>query len=326
MNVNGNRSCSGMPNGYLQIDSRISISIGVVTIILSFMAVMINATMMASFYATKQMSAKRSNLLIICLSLTDMVGAAFGMAPFAGLLLKRSISTDCYMETTTVVMMLTCYTLELYLTTILTMDRYFHMNPNIVSPSRLMTLFEQPYLYFMLAAGVLLSVANGLLYVLLSRQNFKYGAVFIMATSVFAALTQLTVTVLYSKGYRRILRFTSNTPIYDNTTSARPQYLKSLYKSVLCLTVTSLATHVPITIVNAFFATCTLMHRCENHFAEISIALSGTYISVFATMVLNPVIILHFNKRARSWVFERLSKLPPRQHRRTFILNQLSKS
>ena len=139
------------------------------------------------------------------------------------------------------------------------------------------------------------------------------GSVVLLAIAVFA------IASLYIKGYLRIRRFTEASPIYGerNGKAVRPQYVRSLYRSVLVLVILMLLIYVPICVTQITISVYTLTESQIQHFV-VNLCYSITGLLMYLNCVLNSLVILCFNKAAREWV---LSKVKCNLRRRKDAVN-----
>ena len=225
------------------------------------------------------------------------------------LFLKRTPTNDCYSEDFTMCVLVYTYTMELYTTTIITIDRFQHMNPTIqTGRSRTAKLFQRPYLYGTIFAGVCISLLEGIFLNQAQRVGRITNGVSWLSIGIIAIFAQATVAFLYTTGYRRVCRFVRNNPVHQDEKgrTTLPQYAKNLYKSVLYLMVLSLTTHVPMVVALMTISASLLTGTCTKTGPNMYTWFATTIFCMHLTVIVNPCIILYFNKKAKQWLRDKI--------------------
>ena len=133
----------------------------------------------------------------------DLTTGAFGMPLLASILLDINAKDTC-LKSQVLTIKSSSTQSSIFLTVLLALDRYLHMNPDIrAHRSTIMKIFSKPIIYFILAAmfiitGSLLATIAFLLYTTFTVST---------STSVTNAFVFLLICIacLYTKGYLRIL-------------------------------------------------------------------------------------------------------------------------
>ena len=241
--------CGALAETYRNSYPFVSNVMGISLAIFAPMTVLLNALLMASFIATKQVYLNTSNFLIMCLSLSDFLNGAVTMPLLASILYKVDLKKSCDSFNPVQVTNGFFATLSSILTVLIAIDRYLNMNPNLVRTSRCVKVFKRPNIYFLvtvIAIGILTySVIST--YAITFDVNSMLFAWLMFINSLMVMFGSCVVAILYAKAYIRIRHFTDASPIYKegNGNTTRPRYVRSLYKSVLVLVILMMLIHVP---------------------------------------------------------------------------------
>ena len=295
---------------------------GVSSAIFSPITVCLNALLMASFIATKQISLNTTNFLIMFLCLSDLVNGAVPMPLLASLLLSNDGMMRC---TRSAIGKMTFFFFS-YLsgttTVLIAIDRYLNMNPNLERHSRLYKVFQKPYIYYLLAFVTISMFSFSLANILIRRENSIIFGLLTIASDILIILGVSVVATLYIKGYLRIRKFTEASPIYRerNGTATRPQYVRNLYRSVLILVLIMMLVYVPLCLATTAVMIDVFIGSENVNRVAYSIHFSATLL-VNLNCTINALVILWFNKVAKQWV---LSKIRSCFSRRTRVTANIS--
>ena len=291
---------------------------GLVFAVLAPLTVVLNALLMTSFIATKQVYLNATNFLIMCLCLSDLLTGVVALPLMAYAGLDNSSTKNCMVVITGQVTSFFFPVLSGSITLLIAIDRYLNMNPNLDRRSRCYKIFQRPYVYCLLAFLTLTILALSLAgrFMLLTKKLEPNDLVLVSLGNVVLLLLAIyVIAALYIKGYLRIRKFTEASPIYRERSgnAARPQYVRNLYRSVFVLVILMLFIYVPICVaqiaISIYFLTGTQIH----HFA-IYLCYSIIGLMMFLNCIVNSLVILWFNKTAKQWV---LSKIKCNLQRRT---------
>ena len=276
-----------------------------------------NILLFTSFLFTKQIWLNNTNFLIVCLSISDAING-FLVLPlhvYFFFVFDELTPNYCTWAIALQSLLVIFYELSGLITFLITVDRYLHMNPNLERPSRVARLFDRPKVYILLALVFTLSCSHACIYAFafnmkVEEPNFAaQGTVFIIIVVLSATI------VLYVRGYRRIQRFTLDSPIYlaDN---GKPQYLKKLYKTVLVLLLLLSTAYTPVCLSNMthIFQMLFLGNRSleSREFAMASL------ITMYVTCLFNSVVVLKLNAKAKQFILNIYRKRNARSVRIAF--------
>ena len=266
--------------------------------LLAVSAVILNSSLIAAFFATKQATKNTSNIIIISISISDLLSGIVGMPLFA------YFSIVSRFNVTAAVTAVAFYLTSEVFTVLLAVDRYIHMNPNFNRESKIQRILSKPYIYFVLIVCVAYSSCGALL--TFYWPSPEYASHFALGGNISNVLAMSLVAGLYFRGYNRIRHFAEDNPVYrnDDGTTNQPRYVRKLFKTVLLLTVAMICTYSPVTIGNiAYFV----------YFAQkkpvpetISIFVNFAFVLAFANSSINSLIVFYHNDIAREWVKENL--------------------
>ena len=222
----------------------------------------------------------------------------------ANVLLNKDASNTCIKAK-----LLTMFTgngqSSFYLTMLLALDRYLHMNPDIHHrPSRITKILKTPNIYVVVVAIFITANAISAVIAFVLHKEYTIS----IATSFTSTISILLILLacFYVRGYLRIRKFADNNPVYDESTgSARttPDYVRKLYKTVLAILSLAFIQHVPYCIISIIAA----LHHDP---VKLSFNPTFAYFFDFATLsshagcFTNCVAILYFNNRAKNWILD----------------------
>ncbi len=272
----------------------------------------INIVLIVSFVATKQCTKNTSNLLIVCLSLSDcLIGAT--VIPT---LIMESVWFDskrlCPVFYASFPLQYLFVGMSFFMTLLLAIDRYLHMNPNILeNNSKIAKLFKRPQIYFLIFACFVFLMAMSLSLYFLMKINPKITGYF-NALCAIALLVILPIFVtMYTRSYLRIRRFVAENPVYQNSgesgSNESPEYLKELFKTVLILIIATVISDFSFIAVNFTATILSFMNHSKATSTEYKILAHTGYILLFANTFINASIILYRNKKSTEWLKKCLS-------------------
>lgn len=274
--------------------------------ICSPLAVILNSLLIAAFFATKQVFLNTSNFLIICVSSFDLILGII-VIPFYLMsdLFPKSINICCWNKAAQILYGSILSTTA-YLTVLIAIDRYQHMNPNVENRSRFSTMFERPYIYFLVMSVAFFAVSISVVFaefVYLSPISF---AISYLGMMLLMAVGILTIVVLYAKGYSRIRRFASNSPIYreSHASGVAPQYVRKLYKTILLLIIAQSFIYIPTCIAEVVFAVLGMAMSQENYSKVREWAMFAGVLLLLNSFINSLIVIFH-NKDAKQWILSK---------------------
>ena len=301
-------NCGSLAEIYKNSFPFVSTVMGWSCAILSPMTVCINALLMASFIATKQVHINTTNLLIMCLCLSDFLNGAVPMPLLASVHLSNVDTRRCIGFQTAQVTTGCFGFASATITVLIAIDRYLNMNPNRERRSRVYKVFQAPHIYYILAFMITsmlgLSIANTFISNVKTSNNF---GLLIIVNVILLTTAVCIVSTLYVKGYIRIRKFTEASPIYRerNGNATRPQYVRNLYRSVLILVVLMTVIYVPLCITTMVVMIDVFIGSDDvNQVAYSMYVLS--VLPLYLNCVINALVILWFNKVAKQWVLNKV--------------------
>ena len=278
-----------------------------ILMIISSIAIILNITLIASLIATRQVTQNTSNMLICILSLSDLISGAVSLPLMAHILLNMA-SDDLCIKTKVVMAFVGNGQFSIFLTVLLAMDRYFHMNPDIRNPpSKIKTIFKKKNICYLVVFAIIFYFSVFIMLVINTQLAVAITITFIGILAVYF----LIIACLYTRGYLRIRKFTDNNPVYNESggsTHTTPDYVRRLCKTVLVLILFVFVQNVPICVVHiaAFVlfpsrnATAIKENAVFPYVFEFAVLLSN------AGCFINSLIILHFNYKAKDWILTKL--------------------
>ena len=316
-------SCDSLANFYQSSFPLVSTITGIVLALLSPLTVCLNALLMASFIATKQVYINATNFLMMCLCLSDLLNGAVALPLLAYAVLHNHSTNNCSTVMIAQIASFLFPVLSGIITLLIAIDRYLNMNPNLDRRSRCYKLFQRPYLYrlltFLSISILVLSLAGRLMLYYVKTVEPKHLAMISLGSVVLLAIAVYAIAALYIKGYIRIRKFTEASPLYTerNGKAVRPQYVRSLYRSVLVLVIIMLLIYVPICLTHTAVSVYTFTASHIEHFVVI-LCYNIIGLLMYLNCIVNSLVILWFNKVAKQWV---LNKMKCNLRRRTHTVN-----
>ena len=281
--------------------------------ILSVLATVSNALLLVSLVRTKQV--KSPTILIVFLCISDLLLGILGIPSYISKLIHIISYSDCSVYWISEFNFSFLTLLSPYLTVALAIDRYSHMQPNAGQRTRLQKMFKRPYLYVTMSVIILLCLLSPTVYLTARYHNVDIGYFGFFAALLCAGIF-LCVTVLYVRGYLRIRRFVDDSPLYQDNDGivARPQYVRSLFKTVLVLTSVMFITYLPVTVGNTMLFT-NLVMNLKDGLSSREIFIQIAIMIYFLNPFLNSLIVLNYNVEAKTWLKSFFSCLCIRRER-----------
>ena len=284
-----------------------------VILALSPFAFLLNLSLIISLVATKQVTQNRSSLLIFIMTLCDIVSGTVGM-PLAGNILLNLTENDVCVKLRILIIVGGFVTYSVILAVLTAIDRYLHMNPDIRrNPSLINQIFEKPTIYYLLVFIFICSMfyPATVAFPMINNQTLEITMGF---TSVGLLVIYLVViTVLYTRGYLRIRKFTDNNIVYGETvgaTGSRPGYVRRLYKTVLALTLLACLHVLPTCLVKGTMV-LVYIFKIPVDIDSLRSSFEITLLLFYANCITNCIAIFHFNKRARYWMINKIGIRKP---------------
>ena len=269
-------------------------------IVFSVLTVLLNSTLIVSFVATRQIAKNTSNILIFCTSLCDLFSGLIFMPLSANILLDLS-STDLCVKLNIIVLVGGIEIVSGILTILLAIDRYFHMNPQLHNhPPALIKMFKRPHIFYVIGFVFVASESLCLVSLFHSFENGIRNFAISCATASFMAILILTTVALYTKGYLRIRNFTDNNIVYRES-GETPEYVRSLYKTVLALVLLVCVHQIPYFGLRLTMAILSIFNASYDD-ATVAFAFEFTTLLMYAESFTNSMVVLSMNKNAKDWV------------------------
>ncbi len=272
----------------------------------------VNIVLIVSFFATKQSMKNTSNLLIVCLSISDsLIGAIVMPMLFLGSLWFNSPKLCPTLRISIPLQYFFCG-MSFTMTMLLAIDRYIHMKPNVVeNESKIAKLFKVPIVYILIFACLSFCASISLSLHFLMKTNPQILAYFTALFTLILLLMMPIFVAIYSCGYLRIRRFVAENQAYQNRREANsnesPEYLKELFKTVLLLVIATVVTYLPFLALNLSTTILSFANKSYIINSNVFLIIAHTAIGfIFANSFANALIILFRNKKSRKWLKERL--------------------
>ena len=266
--------------------------------------VTLNAIVIAAFVATKQAAKNTSNLLILCVCFADLINGATIMPLFVYLLHNIDRKDSCIIAKLLFTVGGTLGNASAMLTSLIAVDRFLHMNPNIQNqPSLLRRIFKSSNIvYIVIIVSIIGFTSSGLGTILPTSQSammILLGPFAVFGIAVYVSL----VTCLYVVGYKRISNFTIENPVYHES-GEQPEYIKNLYKTVLILVLLVCVSFLPYCLAQGvtyilLITKVPLSLTTRAYFTEIS------GLIIHANYFTNCLVVLYFNKKAKVWILRK---------------------
>ena len=266
-----------------------------------------NGALIASLIGTKQVKNTVSNTLFIVLGILEGINAATTMPLLANFLFKQGRTENCALDRATQFGLGFFFSMPPYITVMIAVDRYIHMNPDIgASESRLAKAFKRPRVYVILAIGLVTAAAYACTCVLLPELGILAKAFLNLTAMAFAMAGMTFVATLYIRAYLRIRRFASDNLVHHHSSTTEPQYVRSLYKTVFLLVVVVCVTYTPLCFQICIVATF-VIQGVSHASSGLGIFYLSGLLMVYTNGVVNCIIVLSINRKAKSWLSSTLS-------------------
>ena len=258
-----------------------------------------NALLISAFIATEQVGINSSNLLIVCTSVSDLISSLIGMPAHILGWYNRSFNVLATL------VLWTTFPVSQFLTQLLAIDRYLHMNPNVDHEAKLNKVFKRPFVFILIALVIAFSLFLTLLFNFWDKDSHSFG-ILLLCGNMITIIAIFLVTGLYAKGYLRIQHFTDDSPVYRNEDGGtnRPKYVRDLFKTVLLLIIAVIIAHSTSAILNVIYGTYVLLNKLIPQ--QLSLATGYAFLWSFSGCCFNCLIIFYHNQLARRWVVNKL--------------------
>ncbi len=269
--------------------------------------VTVNALLIASFFATKQSMRNTSNLLIVCLSISDfLIGAVLMPLQFLGSLWFDS-KRICSVMKVSLPLLYFFPGISFLMMMLLAIDRYIHMNPNVIeNDSKIAQFFRRPRIYILIFACLTISAIVSISLHFSMEINLLLASVFTTLCTISLIIMMPIFVAIYTRSYLRIRRFVADNPVYQNReevdSNESPEYLKELFKTVFLLIVALMISYLPILALSLSTTILSLVNLDYLRTTGYSILLNTGYILLFTNSFINALIILYRNKESMKWL------------------------
>ena len=278
------------------------------------MVIIANVPLMMSSIATKQSLKNTPNLLIFCMNASDSVIGAILLPVLGFEHIWYDDARTCTLRQVSLAINFAFGGNSIGMTILLAIDRYIHTNPDFHrSPSRFAKCFERPRIYYVIFSTSLFFVSQSVAAVCVMQYKRIYGFYFMGFNAFFTMVATTVFVAIYMRGYLRIRRSVAENPIYadrgESNSQESPEYLRQLFKTVLLLLITMLATWLPVTVYTILL-TIAVFGRLEFVKSDAFYVFSKTTLLFFyLNPILNALIILYRNKKSKEWVMAKLASI-----------------
>ncbi len=279
---------------------------GVIFFVYAPVILVLNVFLVVSLIATKQSLKNTSNLLILCLTISDgLIGA---LMPILGIEhIWYGDSRFCSLRSISLTMQLFLGGNSIGMTMLLAIDRYLHMNPDFHrSPSRFAKLFEKPRVFITIIATSTFFAVISLAHHFTLQFKASFAIHFVIYFTVFMMMSVISFITMYTRGYLRIRRHVAENPIYanreDTNSNENPRYLNELFKTVLLLLIATFVSWTPVLLTNLLFA-ISLAGNYSYLYSNAFVIFSKTsYLCLYSNAVINALVIFYRNEKSKQWL------------------------
>ncbi len=164
--------------------------------------VAINVILIVSFFATKQSMKNTSNLLIVCLSISDcLIGVIVIPMVIIENLWFDSVKLCSILRVSIPMRLLFCG-ISFIMTMLLAIDRYIHMNPNVLENESMMAKsFKIQKIYFLIFTCCALFIARGLTFYFLLKIIPRLTAYLSVLCAIILLVMMLIFVTIYTRCY-----------------------------------------------------------------------------------------------------------------------------
>ncbi len=278
---------------------------GAINIIYAPLIITSNILLITSMISTQQSLKNSSNLLIVCLSVSDCLIGAILMPLQCVENFWYDFHGKCLLKKSSSLLQLYFCGVSMGMTILLAMDRYIHMSPNYLNaPSKLAKLLKRPNIYFTVFATCLLPAVTSVGMGLTIKHLPNSIMLFVLISFIFVIFSTTLVAAMYIRGYLRIRRSVVENPIYANrgelSANESPGYLNALFKTVLILLIAVLISWLPMFAYIIFLASTKFG---KNSTPDTRFLLKKVAFVFFnLNSALNALIIFYRNRKSRDWL------------------------
>ena len=271
----------------------------------------VNVALIVSFFSTKQPMNNTSNLLIVCLSISDCLIGAIVMPMQFIRSLWFSSEIYCSIVRVSLPLQFLFGGISFFMTMLLAMDRYIHMNPNVLqNDSKIAKLFKRPRIYILIFALCAFFIAISLSLYFLMNINPKIMAYFLAFSTIFLIVMMPIFVIIYTRSYLKIRRFVAENQVYqsrrDSGSNESPEYLKELFKTVLLLVIATMISYLPFIALTLSATILGFINQNNIFSTEYLIIAHTAHFLLYANSFMNALIILYRNEKSRKWLKDHL--------------------
>ncbi len=289
---------------------------GVIYAIYAPFIVSVNVILVVSIIATKQSMKNSSNLLIVCLSISDSLTGAILMP-------IQSIESIWYDSKNICMLRMIMWYLQMYFTgtsinfmLLLAVDRYMHMNPNFQrTSSKLSTLFKRPNIYVTIFCFGLLPT-SAMMVIL----HFIPKGALLYFNAIYMTLLSSSVVIfvaLYTRGYLKIRRHVAENPVYSNRAESDsnqvPEYVNQLFKTILLVLIAFILSWVPSIVMFGIMSVSEFIETPLIDPDTFLVCDSISWFLYYTNSAANALIIFYRNTKSRDWFGAKVIRIFQRQ-------------
>ena len=278
----------------------------IVLISFSLASTAFNILLISSFIGTKQINKNTTNLLIFITSINDLLSSCSLLPIIAFTIYRYDTNVKCTLFLTAFMALVALVRYSGLLTYLITIDRYLHMNPNVLTISkwreRVKKSFKRPQIYFVLSSSAIIAALSSWYFYEVVHFSEEWQGVLQLIDAILGLLGMSTLSRLYFKGYSGIYKHVVQSRLHSNETLAdsshRVGYLQNLSKTVLLLALTMLLTYVPFCIATGIKAVTSLV-KAFPMTQGLMLFYSLCFPLMCSNGIFNSMIVLYRNKEAR---------------------------
>ena len=226
-----------------------------------------NILLISSFIATKQIYKDTTNFLILITCINDLLSSCLLLPFMAIIIYVQDITSKCSHFLKGFLALSWVVRYSAILTYLISLDRYLHMNPNVLTISkwreRFKKCFKRPQIYFVLLVSSIIAVLYSWYFYKVLYFDEELQGVLLLIDASLGLLVLSILSGLYFKGYSGIQEHVAQSRVLSNKTSGdsshRGRYLQNLSKTVLLLVLTMLLTYMPYCIAIGILAVTKLV-------------------------------------------------------------------
>lgn len=266
----------------------------------------LNSILIAALVATKQATQNTSNLLILCLSVSDFITGAIILPIFVYVRLNGDQLTTCTLPMLASLLSKCFSKFSSSLTVLIAVDRYLHMNFKVqAEQSMVRKIFKVEKIGYLVTFVFIVNFSLSIVTSFFQSQSLlnKNGMFLLrLIPPILGCIFLTSITFLYIRGFKRICTFTEDNAVYREQLDSgeQPQHIKNLFKTVLVLILLAFISFLPYSIAEVTEVTLIVLKKPFNK-TGMAYFTGIAKVAFTSGAITNCLAVFHYNRIVRKW-------------------------